>query len=245
VDLRARRLQPVPVAEWNGLIFVRLAGDAAIDCEQHLGPFAAVMEELQLRDFTLVQSSVLQARTNWKYALDTCGEGYRFGVLHADTIGATHFTNVAAFDAFGPHWRLNFAEKALAALVGRAESLWPEPAYEGIHFLFPNTILVVGDPAAGRTFVRAFQLFPGATPGEMSCRFSMYARGMSPAQFHELSAGVVDSESEVTQEDYRLAVDAYANLCHSPAGFRLVFGHNEPAVQAFHRAVATAIGAPL
>ena len=244
LDLASRRLLPVPVAECNGIVFVRLAGGAApIDCAATLGEFASVLELLELASFMPVQASVLEARTNWKYAIDTYGEGYHFGVLHSSTIGETHFSNVAAFDAFGPHWRLQFAERGLAALVGRPESLWPEPEYGGIHFVFPNAVLVVGAPAPGEGFVRMFRIFPGATPGEMTCRFSVYARGVAPEAFRTRYGGIDDSASEVTLEDYRVAVEAFANLASAPAGFRVVFGRNEPALQAFHRAVAAAIGA--
>ena len=242
LDLASRRLLPVPVAECNGVVFVRLEGEAPIDCAATLGAFAPVLELLQLEQFSPVQSSLLDARTNWKYAIDTYGEGYHFGVLHASTIGGTHFTNVAAFDAFGPHWRLNFAERSLAALAGRPENLWPEPEYAGIHFLFPNTVLVAGAPAPDEAFVRMFRIFPGATPGEMTCRFSVYVRGVSPEDFRTRFGGIDDSGSDVTLEDYRVAVEAFANLASAPAGFRVVFGRNEPAVQAFHRAVAAAIG---
>ncbi|HEV2269201.1 MAG TPA: aromatic ring-hydroxylating dioxygenase subunit alpha [Steroidobacteraceae bacterium] len=244
LDLASRRLLPVAVAECNGIVFVRLeGGEAPIDCAATLGGFAPVLELLELAEFAPVQASQLDARTNWKYAIDTYAEGYHFGVLHASTIGGTHFSNVAAFDAFGPHWRLNFAERSLAALAGRPESLWPEPQYEGIHFVFPNTVLVAGAPAPGEAFVRMFRIFPGATPGEMTCRFSVYVRGVSAAAFRARFGGIDDSGSDVTLEDYRVAVEAFANLASAPAGFRVVFGRNEPAVQAFHRAVAAAIGA--
>lgn len=241
IDL-ARGLYPVPVAEWNGIVFVQLDGGAApIDCAQALDDFAPVLEQLELAEFEPVQSSVLNARTNWKYAIDTYGEGYHFGVLHAGTIGETHFTNVAAFDAFGSHWRLNFAERSLAELVGRPESSWPEPVYDGIHFIFPNTILVIGVPAPGECFVRMFRIFPGRTPGETTCRFSVYVRGISPEEFRARFGGVDDSQSEVTLQDYQVAVEAFVNLASAPAGTELVFGRNEPAVQAFHRAIAGAL----
>lgn len=241
IDLTARGLYPVPVAEWNGIIFVRLEGDAPIDCAQALENFAPVLEQLELAGFEPVQSSVLHSPTNWKYAIDTYGEGYHFGVLHAETIGTTHFTNVAAFDAFGPHWRLNFAERGLAELAGRPEISWPEPVYDGIHFVFPNTILVIGVPAPGECFVRMFRIFPGRTPGETTCRFSVYVRGISPQVFQARFGGVDDSQSEVTQQDYQVAADAFANFTSAPAGTELVFGRNEPAVQAFHRAIADAL----
>src|SRR5690606_9263281 len=94
MDLSIRGLHPVPVAEWNGMVFIRLEGDAPIDCALTLESFAPELEQLELAGFEPVQSSVLSAPTNWKYAIDTYGEGYHFGVLHADTIGNTHFTNV-------------------------------------------------------------------------------------------------------------------------------------------------------
>jgi len=245
LDLHSRALQCVPVAEWHGLIFVRLEGAEAIDCSQHLGEFAPLLEQLELAGFTPVQRSALRAKTNWKYALDTYGESYHFGVLHAATIGATHLTNVAAFDAFGRHWRLSFAARTLAALVGQPETSWPRASYDGIHFIFPNTIMVVGAPGESQAFVRLFRLFPGERPGEMSCQFSVHAHGLSAEEFRSLGGGVVDSESEVTWEDYRVAEDAYENLARSGPQVRLVFGRNEPALQAFHRAVAAAIGVPL
>jgi nitrite reductase/ring-hydroxylating ferredoxin subunit len=241
LDLIGRSLHPVPVAEWNGIVFVRLEGDEPIDCAQWLGSFAPVLQQLELAEFEPVQASVLSAPTNWKYAIDTYGEGYHFGVLHADTIGDTHFTNVAVFDDFRWHWRLNFAERGLAALVGQPESAWPEPAYEGIHFVFPNTILVIGVPAPGECFARMFRIFPGRTPGETICRFSVHVRGISPPAFRERFGGIDDSRSDVTRQDYQVAADAFANFLGAPVGTELVFGRNEPAVQAFHRAVAQAL----
>jgi phenylpropionate dioxygenase-like ring-hydroxylating dioxygenase large terminal subunit len=242
VDLTGRGLRPIPVAESNGLVFVRLVeGGKPIDCAETLGEVGPVIEQLELAGFVPVQSSSLEARTNWKYAIDTYGEGYHFGVLHASTIGETHFTNVAVFDEFGPHWRLNFAQRSLAALVGQPESQWPEAVYDGIHFIFPNTVMVFGVPCQGESFVRVFRIFPGATPGEMTCRFSVYAQGVSPEAFRARFGGIDDSTSEVTLEDYRVAIDAFSNLCTAPRGTKLVFGRNEPGVQAFHRALAAAI----
>jgi hypothetical protein len=117
--------------------------------------------------------------------------------------------------------------------------------YEGIHFIFPNSVMVVGTTAPGERFVRLFRIFPGPTPGEMSCRFSVYVRGISPEDFRARFGGIDESASEVTREDYQVAAEAFANLSSAPRGARLVFGRNEPAVQAFHRAVAAAIGSTL
>jgi phenylpropionate dioxygenase-like ring-hydroxylating dioxygenase large terminal subunit len=244
VDMTRRHLVPVPVAEWNGLVFVRpSAGNEVLDISAHLGTFAPELAQLELAEAAPVRASVLTAATNWKFAMDTYCEGYHFGVLHASTIGQTHYSNVAVFDAFGDHWRINFPDKGVAALVGLPETQWPQPDYDGIHFLFPNTIAVVGAVAPGRRFVRLFKLFPGDTPGTMTCRIAVY---VSPGpDGNALPPGVKfadDAESDVTQEDYRVAVEGYANIARAPAGFKLVYGRNEIALQAFHRSVAGALG---
>ena len=244
IDLTERGLVPVPVAEWNGLIFLRpTAGTEALDVAEHLGTFAPELGRLDFKDATPVRTSTLVAATNWKCAIDTYGEGYHFATLHASTIGVSHFSNVAVFDAFDAHWRLNFPEKSMRALVGRPEEEWPEPDYGGIHFLFPNTILVVGSLSTGTRWVRMFRIFPGVTPGSMSCTTTVYVLGGVASDAMSDAFATDDSTSDVTQEDYRVAVDGYANLVTAPPGFKVVYGRNEPALQAFHRSVAAAIGA--
>ncbi len=245
-DVDRRNLIAVPVAEWNGLIFVRpSAGTEALDIPAHLGSFAPELAQLELADAVALRASALTAATNWKFAMDTYCEGYHFGVLHASTIGLTHYSNVAVFDAFGDHWRINFPDKAVGALVGLPETQWPQPDYDGIHFLFPNTIAVVGSIAPGRRFVRLFRLFPGDVPGTMTCRIAVY---VSPCiDGNVLPPGVEfadDAESGVTQEDYQVAIEGYANIARAPAGFKLVYGRNEIALQAFHRSIAAALGLP-
>jgi phenylpropionate dioxygenase-like ring-hydroxylating dioxygenase large terminal subunit len=249
IDMCQRNLVPVPVAEWGGIIFVRAAAGAdMLDIPTHLGVFAPELEQLELAGALPVKSSMLTADTNWKFALDTYCEGYHFATLHASTIGTTHYSNVAVFDAFGPHWRINFPGKSVASLVGVHETEWPECDYEGVHFIFPNTIIVVGAVEPGKGFVRVFRLFPGRTPGKMSCHVTAYI--LPDTQTGEYRAAEVefagdDSDSVVTQEDYRVAVEAYANLTNAPAGFKVVYGRNEIALQAFHRSICEAIGVPL
>jgi hypothetical protein len=238
----------VPVVEWSGLIFVQMdAREPELDLASFLGSFAPELAQLELASAAPISSSELQAETNWKLALDTYGESYHFATLHASTIGKTHYSNVAVFDAFDQHWRINFPEKSLQALVHLPEDEWPETEYGGVHFLFPNSILVVGYPEPGKGFLRLFRLFPGAHPGTMSCRISAYALSdLSPSDYHaEPHSGKSDAESDVTREDYQTAVDSYRNLVHAPPGFRILYGRNEPALQAFHRSIAQVLFLPL
>ena len=245
VDMSRRNLVPVPVAEWHGFIFVQAVGNEPLDIPAYLGSFAPELAQLELAGAAPVTSSMLTAECNWKVALDTYAEGYHFATLHASTIGITHYSNVAVFDAFGPHWRINFPEKSIRALVGLPEAEWPEADYNGIHFLFPNTILVVGSVEPGKGFVRMFRVFPGPSQGIMTCRFAVYAPGGSQSDEYRAGFAIDEAESEVTQEDYRIAVEGYANMVNAPADFKVVYGRNEIALQALHRSIAESIGMPL
>jgi phenylpropionate dioxygenase-like ring-hydroxylating dioxygenase large terminal subunit len=240
-----RHLIPVPAVEFHGLIFISLdLGREALPISDHLGAFADELEQLELDQLTFLRGGSLEAPCNWKLAVDTYAESYHFGVLHASTIGHTHLTNVAAFDSFGRHWRAHFAEKGLAELVEIPESYWPVPEFAAAHFIFPNTILVVGS-VGDDMLVRLFRIFPGETPGLMACRISVYGASQNSSGEEKLPGFVDEARNVVTEEDYRVAVGAQANLTVAPAGFRVIYGRNEPGLQVFHRAVAEAIGVPL
>jgi phenylpropionate dioxygenase-like ring-hydroxylating dioxygenase large terminal subunit len=240
--ISAPRLIPVPAAEAHGLLFVCLdLKRGPLTLAEHLGVFADELEQLELGRLEFLRSGSLEAACNWKLAIDTYCESYHFGVLHASTIGLTHLSNVAAFDGFGPHWRAHFAERSLSELAGVPESDWPPAEFDAVHFIFPNTILVVGSNQ-GEMMVRMFRLFSGETPASTVCRIAVYAASQ-PSGREEAAPGFVDeARNVVTEEDYGVVIGAQANLAVAPAGFRVTYGKNEPALQAFHCAVAEAIG---
>jgi nitrite reductase/ring-hydroxylating ferredoxin subunit len=234
-------LDAVAAEEWCGMVFIRAEGYAPLNLSEHLGSFAPLLESLEMSAMKPVQTSQLVYQTNWKYAIDTYAEGYHFGVLHHDSIGKSHFSNIAAFESYGPHWTLNFPEQELATLVNRPEDEWPAARHSGTFFIFPNVILVAGDLNPCERFLRLFRIFPGNTPGEMSCLFSVYAVGLSVEEFQARFSGVDDSRSEITHEDYSVAKGAWANLVTAEA-FELTLGRNEIAVQAFHKSVFESTG---
>jgi len=245
LGLDSRRLIPVGVEEWGGIVFVRPSPTGgAGGIPEYLGGFASELEQLELHKLARIRSSRLTAEADWKLALDTYCEGYHFGALHRSTVGDSYCSNVAVFDDFAPHWRLGFADKRLKSLVGMPEAEWPDVEYSGIHFVFPNTVLVVGSLGGGEMCVRLFRLFPGPRPGTMSCCISVYAppsvardEGRVRREFP-----FDDGESEITKEDYRVAVESQRNLESAPEGFKVVYGRNEPALQAVHRAIHSRIG---
>lgn len=248
IDFAQRELIRVPVAEWNGLIFVRPSpGKEVLDIAAHLGSFGAELAQLELADAVPVKSGVLLADANWKYVMDTYGESYHFAALHRDTIAPYFTSNIGCYEAFGGHYRLVFPSKAQTMLAGQPESEWPEEEYSALQFVFPNTMFFIGSVGGGKSYTQVFRVFPGDSVGETRAHFAVYARRDhdSPAHREEV-AQAYDATAHVVQtEDYSTASRAWANLAKAPSGFRVVLGRNEIALQDFQRNVARAIGIPL
>lgn len=242
----ARNLVELPCAEHLGLIFVRPGGGAPIDAAAHLGAFADLLAMLELDRAVPIRQGVLHADANWKFALDTYGEGYHFEMLHKTTIGQTHFNDMAYFDAFGRHHRVGFPDKSYSAYAGSPAAEWPEVGYGGVHYLFPNTVIFFGSLTPGVFFTQLFRLFPDEV-GKTRCQFGVYAPfGVLSEDYRAACEGAYDATATVVQtEDYRIAGHAQANLVSAPADFHVVLGRNEIALQAVQRHIAEAIGMPL
>lgn len=248
IDRASRSLVPVPCEEWNGIIFVVPDANAtSIDVEAHLGEFAPELAQLELERAEPVRSGVLKAKTNWKFALDTYGEGYHFSTLHASTIGQTHYNDICVYDRFGRHHRISFPDKSYGKLAGKPEAEWPSPEYGGVHYLFPNTVFFVGSIEPGKGYVQVFRLFPGNEVGELATEFAVYApKGIHSDAYRAECEFAYDATAQVVStEDYWVASEGYKNLRHVPEGFRIVYGSNEIALQYLHKAIAEAIGMPL
>ena len=245
-EIGARNLIELPCVEAKGVIFVRPGGGDPIDVDAHLGDFADVLAMIELHRAVPVKKGVLTAESNWKFALDTYGEGYHFATLHASTIGQTHYNDMAVFTPFGRHHRIGFPDKSVGAHVGKPESDWPAADYGGVHYLFPNTIIFFGAIVPGVYFTQVFRLFPDGV-GKTRCHFAVYAPfGIISEEYRQTCVMAYDATAEVVQtEDYRIASAGYANLLTAPADFRTVLGANEIALQAVQRHIASGAGMPL
>jgi carnitine monooxygenase subunit len=245
-EIGARNLIELPCAEYLGLIFVRPGGGDPIDAEAHLGEIAPVLEALELHRATPVKKGIMTAESNWKFALDTYGEGYHFATLHASTIGQTHYNDIAVIDRFGRHHRIGFPDKGVGEIANTPEAEWPKTDYGGVHYLFPNTVLFFGAVTPGVFFTQLFRLFPAGV-GKTRCQFAVYAPFGVESDAHQAMCEVAyDATATVVQtEDYRVASNGYANLLTAPADFRVVLGANEAALQSVHKNIAEAIGVPL
>ena len=243
-----RELIRVPVAEWHGLVFVQpKPGREALDIEAHLGRLGPELAQLELGGALPVKSGVLPAAANWKYVMDTYGESYHFAALHRETLAPFFTSNIGCYEALDRHYRLVFPSKAQTLLAGQPESAWPVEEYSALHFVFPNTMFFIGSVGGGRSYTQVFHIFPGAGIGETRVHFAVYAQREHDTPEHraELEQAYDATAHVVQTEDLTAANRAWANLATAPAGFRVVLGRNEVALQDFQRNVAQAIEMPL
>ena len=237
-DLGTRSLLRLPVAEWEGMIFVRLqVGGAAIDVESFLGPIAPVLSALELAGLAPVKSERIDLSANWKLALDTFAETYHVPALHRDSLAKTLYPYVEINDHYGLHHRYCGPGLDFAPCLDKPESEWPEIPYQAVHLLFPNTVLTFTHALDGETPVTLlFRILPGTSVGESITIASTYRRAEAGDASEQEIAALHDAVLDVVRnEDYRTLRESWQGILHAPPGFRFLLGRAEEILQCFHR----------
>lgn len=238
----------LPCAERHGMIFVVPTPGASLDLDAHLGEFDPVLAALNLEGAERVKSDVLPVASNWKYALDTYGEGYHFAALHKQTLAPYFRNDITIYDRYGRHHRVGFVERSWEQWVDKPEETWGiRGEASGIHYLFPNIILFAGSVSPGKTYLTIFRHYPGEAVGETKTYKTIYALGGVKSEEHRAEvADAFDATAHVVRtEDYVTAAEGWKNLTALPPGATVVYGRQEIALQYQHRAIAEAIGLPL
>ena len=248
LDEKKRGLVRVPVAEWNGMVFVRARpGEEALELEGFLGPIAPLFAALDFGSLRRVRSSRIEARCNWKLALDMGRETYHVPVVHRKSLARNLEAHVTVFDRYGLHNRFAGADRGLAGLVGKPESEWPECDYQAVHYLFPNTTLSFTHAVDGETPIMTMsRVYPGGSVGRSVTELSIHARGERSEAADAAIGAIHDAVVEIVRgEDYAVAESVWRSIEHGRPGIPFVLGRNELLVQQTHRLVADRIGMPL
>jgi len=240
-------LTAVPAAERHGIVFVQASPGSSIDIDAHLGDFGKELAMLELDHAEAVRSRPIPVKSNWKYALDTYGEGYHFAALHKKTLAPFFRNDITIYDRFGPHHRVGFVSRDMEAWVSKPESEWGADELGGIHYVFPNTIIFVGSVRPGSRYVTTFRHFPGEEVGETVTYKTIYApHGVNSPEYRKEVEDAFDATAHVVEtEDYVTAAEGWRNLTMAPKGSKVTYGRQELALQYQHRAIANAIGMPL
>ncbi|GAB2477893.1 aromatic ring-hydroxylating oxygenase subunit alpha [Jatrophihabitans fulvus] len=234
VDRERLGLLSLPVAERAGFVFVSLDRGRPMDLDAWLGPMGPVLDGLAI-DRCHHHGTTHLPGPNWKLVVDGYLEGYHFASLHTQTVFKTNHSNMATFDAFGPHMRVAFALKAIGASADKPEDEWEPAANVGpIFWLFPGIAIAGG----WRRIVEISIVLPG-TAWDTSTTEQHTLLREPPADDEEVKVAdhARDWFYEVTlEEDYRTGEGVQRGL-DALAGTSFTFGRNEPGVQHFHRTV--------
>ena len=233
VDRDKLSLKTLPCAERAGLIFVSLDQTAEIDLDEWLTPELSELLEAMGLDKCHYYSTRTLDGPNWKVTLDGYHEGYHFASLHRTTVFRTNFSNMAAFDQWGPHMRQAFALRPIAEAVELPEEQWePATCVGAIFWLFPGLAIAGG----WRHQAVVSLVLPGKTWDTSKTQQILMLRHL-PEDEEEAKAAAHTRDwfhDVVMEEDYATGEGVQRGL-EALAGEEFIFGRNEPGVQHFHR----------
>src|SRR4029078_10126550 len=113
--------------------------EATIDVDAWLGPQLIDLLEAMALESTHHYSTRWLDWANWKGGTDGYLEGYHFASLHRTTVYRTNFSNMAAFDKWGPHQRNASALHPIANAVDLPREQWDAALCVGaIYWVFPG-----------------------------------------------------------------------------------------------------------
>ena len=248
-DIAACSLQALPCTEADGLIWVQLiASDIAgagqsIDPARCLGDLAHEFASYGFGGFHHYASRVMEPAINWKMAIDTFLEPYHFAVLHKQTVAPIFHPNLCLFDEAGHNFREYLPRRSISEARQRPEADWDAVWHAAVvYYLFPNTIFVMQQEHA-----EIWRMFPknGQTgQAEVYLDFYIPEPATSDSARRHWDANIDLTVRTVEHEDFAISESAYQGMA-SGLSTDVIYGRNEPALAAFHRTIAAAVGADL
>jgi len=231
----ARDLVSFPCHEEGGLIFAVLDPQSDCDIRGFLGEMINDIAEKHFEDWHYVGQRVIYG-ANWKVALDGYLEGYHFQTAHPETIAPRTYTNIMAFEAYGPHMLVGYASKTIDKLRDVSpDDLWQHEndGYDFIRLLFPNVSIFVAPE-----ITQIAQLIPGPGPLENTTvlHFIHHTKPVDEEGTQALEQMADWLMQVVDEEDYQVGLQVQRGLQsgHLPD---VIFGRNESGNQFAHRTI--------
>jgi len=232
VDREEFSLRSLAVGERAGLMFVCLTPGLEMDLDAWLGDVLPELESLRLTDTVPFSTRYLEG-PNWKVTADGFLEGYHFASLHPNTVAKTNFSNMQAFDSYGPHVRNTYGLKPLADAVGTRREEWNPVECLGVtYWLFPGLAVAGG----WRQHTAVSIMLPGDDWAHSMTQQTLLMRHEPVDEAERLNAQTASDffYNAFRDEDYTAQYEVQQGLASVPDESH-IFGRNEPAVQAFHR----------
>ena len=236
VSAQTHSLTPLQCDERAGLLWVILTPGDTMAIDPWLGEFADKLSMLRLGGWHLHEQRELPG-PGWKVVWEGYLESYHHNTVHPNTVGKFTIGNLTLHDTWGPHQRIVFGRRSLSELDAMPETQWkPDAHIRKIHIGFPNLAIsgILGDHCL------VSQVFPGPTPETTITRQSVLsARKPQTDQEHKATEDFSSIVlTAVRDEDYVIGAGVQSGL-KSGANTALTIGRNEPAVQHFHKTLAS------
>lgn len=232
-------LAPVSVVERHGFIWRLPDGWTEADLIDSLGGLGAELEAFGLDGYRLERTEVFEEAMNWKFVVDGFLETYHFKFLHGKTIGPYIRSNFGPFQEYGANVRMVVLRTSYEEAVLDADGpVDPMPHIAVAYQLFPNTVVVwqgthfetwtsyPTDGAPDKCTIRVSVLIPEPTTPEDGNR--------------DWDRNWAILTGTVLEEDFEVSRRAQAGYA-TGAITKVIYGRNEPALQAFHRNIAERI----
>jgi phenylpropionate dioxygenase-like ring-hydroxylating dioxygenase large terminal subunit len=232
VDTACLGLTPLPVAERAGIVFGTLTPNAAIDFDEFLCGYDALLAHHHLDECFLVGRQEV-AGPNWKVAYDGYLDFYHLPILHKHSFG-TKIPNDALYDAWGPHQRVSMPNPLYAKLAEKPEEEWdPAQLIAGVWTIFPHVSIADFDVGGKLTMIS--QLFPGATPDESVTIQNFLATTEPDAERQKQIDGMMHFLLGVVRDEDYSTGKGIQKAVKTGAKSEFLFGRNEAGGQRFHR----------
>lgn len=247
-------LTELPAAERHGFVFVIATPGATLDLDAHLGSFSEQMAFMEIEGLVPVKSTLMTAKSNWKFILDTFYEGYHLASMHKQTLSPSYRHDIHIYDVYGPHFRfVNVARDVEKWLLETDEAEWVlDHRFVGANFIFPNVYVTAGVRPAmsdrpGGFFYAVFRIFPGDSVGETKVYLTLYGPREEAGEEYQaqIEANCAAMVHLLTSEDFTMAEEAWLGLSAIPEGKTFLVGRQERLVQELELSIADRIGMPL
>jgi len=222
-----------PTHERAGVVFAVLTEGLDFDVDEWLGDMASALELLELDKMHRYDVDTVLESGSWKITADGYLDGYHLGYLHRNSIGGKSITNRNTYDLYGPHVRLGFANKPIAATGDTPVEEWVlTDVMSLVHYIFPN-ISISGQP--GRSLMVS-RILPGPTVDRSWVSQYHYVREpiADDATRAALEAKRVEYAQVTYEEDFLTVMGLNRSLAGMADGV-IRFGRNETGNQNLHR----------
>lgn len=239
VDPDEHGLQPLPVAERNGMVWARSTpsadGSTVLDMTAHLGKLDAELNAYGLAGYHHYETRIIERKMNWKLVIDTFLEPYHLGVLHRDTVAPLFIHNLCLFEPLGKHLREVLPRQSISAQRGLPEQELDLIAHNTIvYIVFPNTAVIVQVD-----HVETWRVFPVAGKVDecvMELAFFVPNPIDSDSARRHWERNMDLTIRTVCDEDFPTAEGMQRNFALGTP-MHAIIGRNEPALAHFERTV--------